>query len=90
MKGRTGFLVLAAVLMIGCAEHMTLEELELAAIESGDWSAVEQRERAIARRAARSGLNCGNGAVAVCESRGGNKRCNCVNNDSINRMLGGW
>ncbi len=76
MKGL--ILLFCAVLMVGCAQFQTLEELELAAIATGDWSAVEKREKAIARRQAQMGPACSDGLVAICESRGADDNCRCV------------
>ena len=90
MKGLRGLLVLCVALLFGCAEHQTLEELELAALQSGDWTAVEKRERAIEKRRARRGFVCAGGAIAICESRGGDKRCECASQDSIDHMLNRW
>ncbi len=50
--------------LVGCAPVTTLEELEAQAYVSGDWSAVDKRERMIARREARMGPTCPGDAVA--------------------------
>jgi hypothetical protein len=75
------------VLLFGCAEVKTLEELELAAIQSGDWSAVEKREQSMARRKARRGPSCPSGSIAVCEVRGGDRQCQCASDDSFRRLF---
>ena len=90
MKGLRGLTVLSVALLFGCAQYQTLEELELAALQSGDWSAVEKRERAIAKRKERQGFVCGGDAIAVCESHGGDSRCECASQDVLQRMLEGW
>lgn len=90
MRGMRGLMVLGVALLFGCAEHKTLEELELAALQSGDWTAVERRERAIEKRKARRGFVCGQGAIAVCETRGGDTRCECASQDSVERALRRW
>ena len=82
-----GLLVLSAAMLIGCADLKTLEELELAALESGDWSAVEKRERALAKRRAREANACPSGYVLVCGSGVGHRRCQCSSHDSVSDFL---
>ena len=88
MKGLRGLLVLAVALLVGCGGHQTLEELEIAAIESGDWSAVDRRERAMARRKAAAGTACGQGMTAVCQRRSRSSPCECVSGQSFDHLLG--
>ena len=78
MLGVSLFLVLA-----GCTAAPTLEELEFAALESGDWSEVRKRERAIARRQARIAQQCPIGRVRVCVKRAGGNECACVDRDEF-------
>ncbi len=72
------FLILA-----GCTAAPTLEELEFAALESGDWSEVRKRERADARRAARMARQCPIGRVRVCVKRATGSDCGCVARDEF-------
>ena len=72
------FLVLA-----GCTAAPTLEELEFAALESGDWSEVKKRERAIARREARMAEQCPVGRMRVCVKRAAGNECGCVARDEF-------
>lgn len=81
-------MVVAAILLSGCAATTSLEELEQRAMLTGDWSEVEQREKIIARRKARQGPSCPSGQVAVCQRRLGESRCACVNNDAIAGVFG--
>ena len=67
-----------ALLLLGCAPMPSLEELEAEAEVTGDWSAVEQREAMLARRAARYGPSCPAGKVSYCEDVVGKRRCTCV------------
>ena len=85
MKGLN--LLICAVLMVGCAQFQTLEELELAAIETGDWAAVEKRERSIARRQARMGPACSDGLVVICERRGAQDKCRCVSRRAMRNIF---
>ncbi len=80
----TGILILLLGLTLGgCAAGPSLEELEHQAMLSGDWSAVEKRERLIREREARRGPQCDSGYVAYCERRFGDTRCVCVSNDAL-------
>ncbi len=78
---------LAALLLTGCGSMPSLEQLEDQALLSGDWSAVEKRERLIARRIANRGPQCPVGMVAFCEKRGVQKRCGCVDTDEMQALL---
>lgn len=75
--------VFALVLLSACATGPTLEELEDQAMLTGNWAAVEHRERSLARRQARQGLQCPAGYLSYCEDRYGDARCSCVPQDSI-------
>ncbi len=88
MKGL--LLALSIILSAGCADLKTLEELEFAALQSGDWSAVEQREKNIARRKARQGVRCPSGSIPVCVDRGTRTRCSCNSREEIRDMFGGY
>ena len=82
-------LVLLGVLILtGCISAPTLEQLETQAFLTGDWSAVEQRQRIIAKRAARRAIQCPAGYVAVCQKRLGQlDRCGCVRNEQVRALL---
>ena len=82
-----GLILFVAVMLVGCAPYQTLEELELAALESGDWSAVEQRERLIEKRRARRGTSCGAGRILVCENRGTGGQCFCSSDENVRAFL---
>ena len=80
--------VLVLGVLAGCSSYQTLEELEQEALVTGDWSAVEQRERILARRAARHGLVCPAGSVSYCETWAGLKgKCACVPDDAVAGLL---
>lgn len=77
------WLILGAMLIAGCGSFVTMEELQEQALLTGDWSAVEQREKVLARRAERRGPSCRNGQVAYCEIRMGDKVCRCLDRDTL-------
>ena len=76
------------VFLGGCGSMTPLEELEKQAMLTGDWSAVERRERIIAKRAARSGPKCPRGAVALCVDGAGRNKCSCVGAAAIHTLIG--
>ena len=77
-------LLLAAVLLLNaCAATVPMAELERQAMLTGDWSAVERRERRQARRADRYGPSCGPGRLSYCERSGSRDRCACVDGRNV-------
>ena len=88
MKGL--LLALSMLFLAACADFQTLEELEFAALQSGDWTAVERREKSIARRKANRGYQCPGDTIAICEQRAGANRCSCSSSDRIGEILAGY
>jgi len=83
-----GFIVfLALVLLSGCGSFTPLEQLEAEALLTGDWSAVEKRERIIQKRKARAGIQCPSGFIGLCEPYMGANRCSCVQSDVIHALF---
>ena len=80
-------LLLGAVFLTGCVSMPTLEQLEEQALLTGDWSAVEQREKLIAKRDSRRGVKCPTGMIAYCEQRLGQNRCACVSKSEMTSLL---
>ena len=88
MKTRR-LLILPLILALGaCAPTQTLEELEFQALQTGDWSAVERRERAMARRAETAMLECPHGMISYCEDRIGETTCQCVSRRALDEFFG--
>ncbi len=86
----TVLVLLGVIFLTGCASVQSLEQLEKQAFLTGDWSAVEQRQRIIAKRQALRGVQCPTGFIAYCEKKlGQEQRCGCVNNEQM-RMLLSW
>ena len=81
--------ILLAIFMVlgGCATSVPLAELERQAMLTGDWSAVEQRERRMARRAERNGPSCGQGLVSYCISTGSHDRCSCITGQDLRQLM---
>ena len=80
-------LVLTVFLVAGCGTYTSMEQLEQQALLTGDWSAVEKRERMLLRRKTRHGSICAGGQVAVCEGITSAERCTCVNSAKIRTIL---
>ncbi len=78
---------LAVLLLSGCGSLQSMEELERQAMLTGDWSAVEQRERILARREEQRGLQCPSGHVSYCERTVGRADCRCISNEAMRDVL---
>ena len=89
---KTWRILLLPLLLGACVTPPTMEELEAQAWQTGDWSAVERREDALARRAARQAQNaslmCPDGAIEYCEERIGELKCSCVSRVAIMDAFG--
>ena len=82
---KTLAILFIGLFLIGCVTTPapTLEQLEIQAMLTGDWSAVEKREQALKRRLARQPLQCESGYVTYCELDFVEKRCSCVHRDLL-------
>lgn len=78
---------ITVLLLAGCGTYTSMEQLEQQALLTGDWSAVEKRERMILRRKLRNGNVCGVGQVAICEGMARIDRCTCVDSSSLPTVL---
>jgi len=83
-----GILILALCLLAGCTVGPTLEQLESQALVTGDWSLVEKREAAIARRNTQPSINCPSGYIAYCETYRVRKPCSCVSQGFVLSLVG--
>jgi len=84
-----GIIILSLVLLAGCGTYTPLEQLEANALASGDWSAVEQRERLKARRKSSSGIECPSDMVGFCQTSASGRRCECVEHRVVRSFLDG-
>ena len=87
MKTRSILIMPLALVLAACATPPTLDELEFQALQTGDWSAVEKRERSMARRAVREIPDCASDLVPVCRDSWGENDCHCVSRRSIKEMF---
>lgn len=76
-----------AICMVACAPMPTLEELEAEALRTGDWSAVEEREKLIAKREARRPMQCGSGQISYCHKNVGRLDCQCVSKSAMSNVF---
>ena len=77
MKATGVFVLCLLCLLCGCVGRPTMQELETQALVSGDWSAVESRERMQFRLGRRADTQCPRGHTLFCIEHGIQK-CYCV------------
>ncbi len=80
-------ILLLAFCLTGCVQTATLEELEFEAMQTGNWSQVEKRERILARRIASRGISCPVGYSSYCENFALEQRCACVSSEQLRNIL---
>ncbi len=85
-----GIIILTLIFLVGCAPMMPLEQLETQALLTGDWTAVEKRERVIARRKARAGIDCPAGLIGYCETFVSQRRCTCISSTTHRSIFAGF
>lgn len=71
-------ILIAVMLLAGCASRPSLEALEQEALVTGDWTAVENREQKLKRRQESSDVVCPGNQVKVCYEDGVRNDCHCV------------
>ena len=69
--------ILVLGFLVGCTGQPSLEELEDAAVATGDWSKVEKRERVVLLRQGPSRPACSFSHTRVCVENGVTTKCNC-------------
>lgn len=82
-----GIIILILIFLVGCVPMVPLEQLETQALVTGDWAAVEKRERVIARRKARAGIDCPAGLIGYCETVVVQRRCTCISSSTYRSIL---
>lgn len=75
--------LVALCFLVGCASRPSIEELEAEAVASGDWAAVEKRERLLQRRDPGTGSICPAGYVFFCYDHLFGERCECVPSQAL-------
>ena len=84
---RVTAIALLFILLGACAPIPTLDELQDEALQTGDWSEVERRERIIRTRQARNGPQCPDGATGYCEQSGGDVQCGCYGTEALRSSM---
>jgi len=69
--------IAALIFLVGCAGRPTLEQLESEASISGDWTAVEDRERMNERMRVNVEPDCPEGQYLLCRQKGEQELCSC-------------
>jgi hypothetical protein len=85
---KTSCIVILTLVFAACATPPTLEELEFQALQTGDWSAVDRRERALSRRTKDHGLDCPKGLTTYCSEVLGRQQCSCVSRETVESLFG--
>jgi len=70
--------VIILCLLAACAAKPTMEELEAEASITGDWSAVEKREKMNRRMGVQDERQCEPGYMLMCNKRSAQEICSCV------------
>ncbi len=71
--------VMALCLLVGCSARPTLEELEAEALATGDWAAVEKRERMDKKwGVVQTDSACRDDYVMICQTKAAQEFCDCV------------
>ena len=70
--------LMSLCLLVGYASKPSLEELEAEVSITGDWSAVENRERMNRRMGVQDERQCETGYMLMCNKRSAKEICSCV------------
>jgi hypothetical protein len=70
--------VLLVLFLVGCSNQPTLDELEAEALQTGDWTAVEEREKLLRRTGRLSDSECPSGTLQMCVDDMGSETCRCL------------
>lgn len=70
--------ILLLVFLVACSNQPTLGELEAEALQTGDWTAVEEREKLLRRTGRLSDSDCPGGTVQMCVDDMGKETCRCL------------
>lgn len=87
MKLKSLMIVALVAGLAGCSSATPMAELERQAIMTGDWSAVERRERILVRKNMARGMACPSGYIGYCDASMGREQCSCVERDVIRAAL---
>ena len=78
--------IVALCLLVGCTARPTIDELETAALETGDWAAVEKREHMDKRWGVlQTDPRCSGDKIELCQTKSAQEVCNCVSPHDLRR-----
>lgn len=66
------------MVLVGCAARPTTENLEVQAAQTGDWSAVENRELMNEKMRVTPKLKCPEDLILLCVKDGAHEECYCM------------
>ena len=69
--------LLVLIALVGCASPPTTDELEIDAVKTGDWSAVDDRERMNEKMRVTPKLRCPEHLMLLCYKDGEHEECFC-------------
>jgi hypothetical protein len=69
--------LLVLTVLVSCASSPTTEEVEVDAMKTGDWSAVEDRERMNEKMRVAPKLKCPEDLMLICIKNGEHEDCFC-------------
>jgi hypothetical protein len=75
--------ILLLVFLVGCSSQPSLDELEAEALETGNWTAVEEREKLLRRTGRLPKMNCREGTMLMCVDDTGKETCECLSQSAI-------
>jgi hypothetical protein len=71
--------IISLCLLVGCTARPTIEELKEEALDTGDWSAVEKRQRMDDKwGVVKTDSACRGGRVELCQTKSAQEVCDCV------------
>jgi len=71
--------IIALCLLVGCTARLTIDELEAEALKTGDWAAVEKRERMDEKwGVVQTDSACPGDKVEICHKKAEREVCDCV------------
>jgi hypothetical protein len=70
--------ILALFILVGCAARPTTDELEAEASVTGNWTAVEDRERMNKKMRVNPELRCPENLMLFCTKDGAHEECYCM------------
>jgi len=71
------------IVLAGCVTRPTMDELEMEASKTGDWSEVERREARDRARMESTPPDCPQHLMKLCVKQGQKRTCSCVEPSAV-------